>query len=138
MEFSRLTGNLLLLAKPSDSEQSEAHYRHALEIAREQQARSLDLRASTSLARLWADRRDRHETGYSNPELDAKIEEALSIADAEKRKTVMADIEQILQDSGIIIQPYWRKLYNHSTAAVTNHGMHPTYEHDFGKVWLDA
>ncbi|TIN44435.1 MAG: hypothetical protein E5Y32_16630 [Mesorhizobium sp.] len=60
-EFSRLTGNLLLLAKPRDSEQSEAHYRRAIEIAREQQARSLDLRASTSLARLWADRGDRHE-----------------------------------------------------------------------------
>ena len=31
----------------------------------------------------------------------------------EKRKEVMKDIEQILQDSGIIIQPYWRKLYIH-------------------------
>ncbi|MGX9576745.1 AAA family ATPase [Mesorhizobium sp. f-mel] len=60
-EFNRLTGNLLLLAKPRDSEQSEAHYRRAIEIAREQQARSLDLRASTSLARLWADRGDRQE-----------------------------------------------------------------------------
>jgi peptide/nickel transport system substrate-binding protein len=78
-----------------------------------------------------------NEAGYSNPELDAKIGEALSIADAEKRKVVMADIEKILQDSGIIIQPYWRKLYNHSVEAVKNHGMHPTFEHDFGKVWLD-
>ncbi|WP_353645390.1 ABC transporter substrate-binding protein [Mesorhizobium sp. WSM2239] len=78
-----------------------------------------------------------NEAAYSNPELDAKIGEALSIADAEKRKVVMADIEKILQDSGIIIQPYWRKLYNHSVPAVKNHGMHPTFEHDFGKVWLD-
>ena len=79
-----------------------------------------------------------NETAYSNPDLDAKIGEALSIADTEKRKAVMADIEKILQDSGIIIQPFWRKLYNHSVAAVKNHGMHPTFEHDFGKVWLDA
>lgn len=78
-----------------------------------------------------------NEAAYSNPDLDAKIGEALSIADAEKRKEVMADIEKILQDSGIIIQPYWRKLYNHSMPAVKNHGMHPTFEHDFGKVWLD-
>ncbi|TIS39496.1 MAG: hypothetical protein E5W95_13230 [Mesorhizobium sp.] len=60
-EFCRLTGNLLLLAKPRDFQQSEAHYRHAIEIAREQQARSLELRASTSLASLWADRGDRQE-----------------------------------------------------------------------------
>ncbi len=79
-----------------------------------------------------------NEAGYSNPELDAAIGEALSIADSEKRKVVMEKIEKILQDSGIIIQPYWRKLYNSSVAAVKNHGMHPTFEHDFGKVWLDA
>ena len=28
--------------------------------------------------------------------------------DVDKRKEMMKDIEQILQDSGIIIQPYWR------------------------------
>ncbi len=77
-----------------------------------------------------------NEAGYSNPELDAKIGEALSIADAEKRKVQMAEIEKILQDSGIIIQPYWRKLYNSNMPQVKNHGMHPTFEHDFGKVWL--
>jgi peptide/nickel transport system substrate-binding protein len=78
-----------------------------------------------------------NETGYSNPDLDAKIDEALSIIDAEKRKGVMGDIEKILQESGIIIQPYWRKVYNSSVEAVKNHGAHPMFEHDFGKVWLD-
>ena len=78
-----------------------------------------------------------NEAGYSNPELDAAIGEALSIADAEKRKAVMEKIEKHLQESGIIVQPYWRKLYNSSMPAVKNHGMHPTFEHDFGKVWLD-
>ena len=78
-----------------------------------------------------------NEAAYSNPELDAAVGEALSIADADKRKVVMEKIEKILQDSGIIIQPYWRKLYNSSVPAVKNHGMHPTFEHDFGKVWLD-
>ncbi len=78
-----------------------------------------------------------NEAAYSNPELDAKINQALSVADADERRTVMGEIQKILQDSGIIIQPYWRKLYNHSVAAVKNHGMHQTFEHDFGKVWLD-
>ena len=78
-----------------------------------------------------------NEAAYSNPELDAAIGEALSIADADKRKVPMEKIEKILQDSGIIVQPYWRKLYNSSMPAVKNHGMHPTFEHDFGKVWLD-
>lgn len=78
-----------------------------------------------------------NETAYSNPDFDAKVNEALGIADPEKRKVVMKDIEQTLQSSGIIIQPYWRKLYINIKPEVKNHAMHPTYEHDFGKVWLD-
>lgn len=78
-----------------------------------------------------------NETAYSNPELDKLIDQALSIGSDEKRKTVMKDIEQIIQDSGIIIQPYWRNLYNHSVEAVKNHGMHPMFELDLHKVWLD-
>ncbi len=78
-----------------------------------------------------------NEAAYSNPDLDAKIGEALGIADAEKRKVPMKEIETILQSSGILIQPYWRKLYNSSMPVVKNHFMHPTFEHDFGKVWLD-
>ena len=55
-EFNRLAGNLLLRAEAPDFKRSEAYYLRAIEVAREQQARSLELRASMSLARLWADR----------------------------------------------------------------------------------
>jgi peptide/nickel transport system substrate-binding protein len=79
-----------------------------------------------------------NESAWSNPEWDKKLNAALAVADVAKRKEMMKDIEQILQDAGIIIQPYWRKLYNHSVEAVKDHGMHPTFEHDYGKVWLDA
>ncbi len=78
-----------------------------------------------------------NETAYANPDFDKKVNEVLGIADAEKRKVPMKDIEQILQESGIIIQPYWRKLYINIKPEVKNHAMHPTYEYEFGKVWLD-
>ncbi|MFO7855989.1 MAG: ABC transporter substrate-binding protein [Paracoccaceae bacterium] len=70
-----------------------------------------------------------NETAYSNPEFDAKLEEALGIADADRRKAIMADLERILQDSGIIIQPYWRSLYRHFVPAVKGADQHPTFEH---------
>ena len=41
--------------------EAEVCFRHALEVARGQQARSLALRAGTSLARLWASRGKRAE-----------------------------------------------------------------------------
>ena len=40
-----------------------------------------------------------NETAYSNPDFDAKLDAALAIADAGKRKELMKDIEEILQDS---------------------------------------
>ncbi|MDG4885558.1 ABC transporter substrate-binding protein [Mesorhizobium sp. WSM4884] len=79
-----------------------------------------------------------NETAYSNPDFDAKLKEALSQIDVAKRKEVMKDVEQILQDSGVIIQPFWQKLYCHMNKKVKNYTMHQTYEMDFQNVWLEA
>ena len=77
-----------------------------------------------------------NESGYSNPDFDAKLNEALSIADADRRRELMAEIEQILQDSGVIIQPYWQKLYSHTSDKVKDYGVHQTFQMDLQKVWL--
>jgi predicted ATPase len=60
-ELHRIAGNLLLGSAAADRARSESHYLRAIEIAREQQARSLELRASASLARLWAKRGERQK-----------------------------------------------------------------------------
>ncbi|RVD70020.1 MAG: ABC transporter substrate-binding protein [Mesorhizobium sp.] len=78
-----------------------------------------------------------NETGYSDPEFDKKLKEALSVSAPEKRREVMKDIETIIQDSGIIIQPYWQKLYNHMSKKVKNYSIHPTFQMDLEKVWLE-
>jgi len=51
-ELHRLKGELLLARNPSDGARAERCFRSAIDIAREQQARSWELRAATSLARL--------------------------------------------------------------------------------------
>ena len=53
-EIRRLEGNLLLAEK--GWAEAEACYVTALGVARAQEARSLELRAATSLAGLWAER----------------------------------------------------------------------------------
>jgi len=78
-----------------------------------------------------------NESAYSNPEFDKKLKEAMAIADPEKRKLVMKDVEQILQDSGVIIQPFWLDIANHSVKAVKDNPMHPTFEINYEKTWLD-
>jgi predicted ATPase len=52
-ELHRLKGELLLAMQPGSAAEAEALFRRALEIARAQEAKSFELRAATSLARLW-------------------------------------------------------------------------------------
>ena len=54
-ETYRFKGELHLLEARPDVEQAEASFQHAIDIARHQQAKSRELRAATSLARLWAE-----------------------------------------------------------------------------------
>ncbi len=70
-----------------------------------------------------------NESGFSSPEFDGLMAEALAIADTDKRRKVMARIEALMQDEGVIIQSYWRSIYRHHTDQVTGVDMHPTFEH---------
>ncbi|NEX45113.1 ABC transporter substrate-binding protein [Pseudotabrizicola algicola] len=69
-----------------------------------------------------------NETGMANPEFDAAMTKALSLADADARREVMVTLQTILQDEGYIIQPFWRSLYRHARPGV-NIDMHPSFEH---------
>jgi adenylate cyclase len=60
-EVHRVKGELLLARSPSDEAQAEASFREALAVARRQSAKSWELRAATSLARLWQRQGKRNE-----------------------------------------------------------------------------
>ncbi|HTO84030.1 MAG TPA: ABC transporter substrate-binding protein [Methylomirabilota bacterium] len=79
-----------------------------------------------------------NETAFSNPDFDDKLKKAFSVSDPAKRRELMKDIEQILQDSGVIIQPFWQKLYCHMNKNVRDYGIHQTFQMDLQKVWLEA
>lgn len=79
-----------------------------------------------------------NETAFANAEFDAQLDKAMSIADADKRREVMAVIEKIMQDEGVMIQPYWRSLYRHMREGVNGTDMHPTFEHHHYKWWVEA
>lgn len=49
----------------------------------------------------------------------------------------MKDVEWTLQDSGVLVQSFWRSLYRHQAAYVKNLKMHQTFELQLEKVWLD-
>jgi peptide/nickel transport system substrate-binding protein len=77
-----------------------------------------------------------NESAFSDAEFDAKLREANAIPDADKRRVLMKDLERILQDSGVIVQPFWRKLFCHMKPTVMGYQMHQAYEQHFAKTWL--
>jgi class 3 adenylate cyclase/predicted ATPase len=60
-ELHRLKGEAFLHGDATNRAEPEACFHRAIEIAQQQNAKSWELRAAGSLARLWADRGERHK-----------------------------------------------------------------------------
>ena len=60
-EVHRIAGEIALKSLAPDPEKAEAYFDRALAVARQQQAKSWELRAAMSMARLWRDQGKRDE-----------------------------------------------------------------------------
>jgi class 3 adenylate cyclase/predicted ATPase len=60
-EVCRVAGEIALRLPQSDLDAARAHFECALKVARAQQAKSLELRAAMSMARLWRDQGKRQQ-----------------------------------------------------------------------------
>ena len=54
-EIHRMAGEIALLSSRPDAAKAQGYFEHALAVARQQQAKSWELRAAMNLARLWRD-----------------------------------------------------------------------------------
>jgi predicted ATPase len=54
-ELNRIAGTIALKSPEPDAAKAEAYFERAMAVARQQQAKSWELRAAMSLARLWRD-----------------------------------------------------------------------------------
>ncbi len=60
-EIHRTGGEIALMSPEPEAAKAEAYFERALAIARQQQAKSWELRAAMSLARLWRDQGKVHQ-----------------------------------------------------------------------------
>ena len=60
-ELHRSAGEIALMSPEPDAAKAEAYFEHGLAVARKQQAKSWELRATMSMARLWRDQGRRDE-----------------------------------------------------------------------------
>jgi len=68
-----------------------------------------------------------NESGFANAEFDGLLAEANSIADADKRRVVMAKLQKLMVDEGVTIQPYWRTISRHHKEGMVGVDMHIAY-----------
>jgi predicted ATPase len=60
-EVNRIVGEIALMSPAPDAARAQAYFERALAVARTQQAKSWELRAAMSMARLWRDQGKRDE-----------------------------------------------------------------------------
>jgi len=60
-EINRVAGEIALKSREADAAKAEEFFNRALAVARQQQAKSWELRAAMSMARLWRDHGKRNE-----------------------------------------------------------------------------
>lgn len=90
-ELHRIQGELLLLSEPDARRaDAEACFHRALEVARRQQARSLELRAATSLARFWLDDGRAPEARTLLAPIYDRFAEGLELPDLRDAHTLLA------------------------------------------------
>jgi predicted ATPase len=88
-ELYRLKGELLLQQSLGNSTEAETCFQHAITIAQNQQAKSFELRAATSLARLWQQQGKRQEAHDLLAPVYGWFTEGFDTADLQEAKALL-------------------------------------------------
>jgi class 3 adenylate cyclase/predicted ATPase len=88
----QLEGELLLMKDESSTTQTESCFRRAIEIARKQSAKSLELRATTSLARLVAGQGRRDEARAMLAQIYGWFTEGFDIAGLKEARALLDEL----------------------------------------------
>jgi len=93
-ELFRLKGELLLVPAVAASDEAEHCFQQALAIARAQHARSWELRAATSLARLWQQQGKHHEAHQVLTEVYGWFIEGFATADLQAAQALLHELRE--------------------------------------------
>jgi class 3 adenylate cyclase/predicted ATPase len=88
-EMNRVAGAIALMSPQPDAAKAQAYFERALAIARKQQAKSWELRATMSLARLWRDQGRRDEARQLLRPVYGWFTEGFDTLDLKEAKTLL-------------------------------------------------
>jgi predicted ATPase len=91
-EVNRTAGEIALKSPESDAAKAEAYFERALAVARQQQAKSWELRAAMSMARLWRDQGKREEARDLLAQVHGWFTEGFDTLDLKEAKALMEEL----------------------------------------------
>jgi peptide/nickel transport system substrate-binding protein len=77
-----------------------------------------------------------NESHFSDKNFDAALDKAMGIVNPRERSQAMEQVEKILQESCVIVQPFWADKFAAVSAKVNNHRPHPADYFRMDRVWM--
>ena len=91
-EINRMAGEIALLSPEPEKAKAEAYFERALAVARKQQAKSWELRAAMSMARLWRDQGKRDEARELLAPVYGWFTEGFNTLDLKEAKALLGEL----------------------------------------------
>ena len=91
-EIDRIAGEIALRSPEPDAAKAEAYFERALSVARQQQAKSWELRAAMSMARLWRDQGKREEARELLAPIYGWFTEGFDTRDLKEARTLLGEM----------------------------------------------
>jgi predicted ATPase len=91
-EVHRVCGELVLKSPETDAAKAEAYFARALVVARAQQAKSWELRAAMSMARLWREQGKREEARELLAPVYGWFTEGFDTRDLKEAKALLGEL----------------------------------------------
>ena len=91
-EIHRMAGEIALKSPERDQAKAQAYFERALAVARQQQAKSWELRAAMSMARLWRDQGKRDQARDLLAPVYGWFTEGFDTLDLKEAKTLLGEL----------------------------------------------
>jgi predicted ATPase len=91
-DLNRIAGEIELISSARDTTKAEAYFERAITIAREQQAKSWELRAVMSVARMWRDHDKRQDASDLLAQVYGRFTEGFDTPDLRRARALLNEL----------------------------------------------
>lgn len=77
-----------------------------------------------------------NESKFASKDFDVALDKAMGIVDPKARAVAMMDVQRLLQEAAVMVQPYWSDRFGASSKKVRGFRLHPATYTSLFNTWL--